>query len=108
MRGIEALSMEPRHKRAGRTQVTGCRFAACAVLAAVMTSAGTPALGQFYHTYSQIGTMLQDAEDNYPGLCQRYDLGSSYQGRSIWALRISDNMPAEEDEPGGGRAPVRR
>jgi len=57
-----------------------------------------PAFGQ-YHTYAQIGSDLLAAETNYPDICQRYNLGNSYQGREIWAICITDNVGVEEDEP---------
>lgn len=49
--------------------------------------------------YSDIGPTLLAYETQYPNLCKRYDIGLSVQGRHLWALRISDNMPLEEDEP---------
>ena len=70
---------------------------AVAILCAMLFSV-SPARSQ-YHTYSEIGPELLAAEQNYPDICKRYDLGLSVQGRHIWALRISDNLPAEEDEP---------
>ena len=50
-------------------------------------------------TYAQIGTTLQTYETTYPGICKRYSLGQSVQGRELWAIRISDNVLVEEDEP---------
>jgi hypothetical protein len=50
-------------------------------------------------TYAEIGTRLANLEATYPTLCKRYDLGLSVQGRHLWAIRISDNVLVEEDEP---------
>jgi carboxypeptidase D len=50
-------------------------------------------------TYAEIGPTLLSYETAYPSLCKRYDLGLSYQGRHLWAVRISDNVLQEEDEP---------
>ena len=58
----------------------------------------SPAVAQ-YRTYTQIGQILQAAEASYPSFCERHDLGLSYQGRHIWALRITDNLGVQEDEP---------
>ncbi len=69
------------------------------VLVAVLSSFVVPADAQYYRSHAEIGQILLDAETDYPSICKRYDLGSSVQGRSIWALRISDNVTAEEDEP---------
>ena len=49
--------------------------------------------------YSEIGPILADHEARHPDLCARYDLGLSVEGRHLWALRISDNVLLEEDEP---------
>jgi carboxypeptidase D len=50
-------------------------------------------------SYADIGPTFAALEAAYPTLCKRYNLGQTVQGRDIWALRISDNMPTEEDEP---------
>ncbi|MBU0640745.1 MAG: ankyrin repeat domain-containing protein [Planctomycetes bacterium] len=52
-----------------------------------------------YRSYAEIAQILQDAASDYPDICQVHDLGLSYQGRHLWALNISDNVGAEEDEP---------
>ncbi len=49
--------------------------------------------------YANLGADLLAFEETYPGLCRRYDLGLSVQGRHLWALTISDNVDLEEDEP---------
>jgi hypothetical protein len=50
-------------------------------------------------TYASIGPRLLNVQDNYPDIALRYDLGLSYEGRHLWAIRISDNVGVEEDEP---------
>ncbi len=35
----------------------------------------------------------------YPGLVSRFSLGRSYQGREIWAAKVSDNVAVDEAEP---------
>jgi hypothetical protein len=58
-----------------------------------------PAAADTWIEYSEIGPTLADREATYPDLCARYDLGLSVEGRHLWALRISDNVLLEEDEP---------
>jgi hypothetical protein len=41
-------------------------------------------------------TALQTLETQYPEICKLYDLGESWEGRHIWALKISDNPAANE------------
>jgi carboxypeptidase D len=50
-------------------------------------------------TFAEVGARLQAAETAYPSICRRFNLGSSYGGRAIWAVEISDNVTLEEDEP---------
>jgi carboxypeptidase D len=58
-----------------------------------------PAVADTWTEYSEIGQTFALLEATYPDLCARYDLGLSYEGRHLWALRISDNVLLEEDEP---------
>ena len=66
-----------------------------------------------YRTYSDLLTDLQTIETNNPSICKLYDIGDS-RGREytlggnsnyssynheIWAMKISDNVATEEDEP---------
>ncbi|TWT44282.1 Carboxypeptidase T precursor [Phycisphaerae bacterium RAS1] len=52
-----------------------------------------------YHTYAQVEADLAAAEALHPGLCRRVNLGLTVQGRTMWALCISDNVQLQEDEP---------
>ncbi len=66
-----------------------------------------------YRNYEDVVNELQQIEAEYPGLCQLYDVGESWgkeysdNGNSfydnyhheIWALKVSDNVEIEEDEP---------
>jgi carboxypeptidase D len=49
--------------------------------------------------YGDIEPTFAGLESRYPGICRYYDLGPSEEGRRLWAIRISDNLPLEEDEP---------
>ena len=52
-----------------------------------------------YPTVDQINKTLHAFEANYPGICQLYDIGSSYEGRPLYFIKISDHVTIEEDEP---------
>jgi len=66
-----------------------------------------------YRDYEQLLAELQQIEADYPDICKLYDIGDSWgkiyaeEGNSnyddfrhdIWALKISDNVAVEEDEP---------
>ncbi len=58
-----------------------------------------------FHNYQQMLDEMQQVVANHPDLALLEDIGDSYEktvGRSgydIWALKISDNVQVEEDEP---------
>ncbi len=73
-----------------------------------------------YTTYDALTTALQDAAARYPQLCRLVSLGTSVQGRDLWAVRISavpeaGALPSEVrfvggmhgDEPLGGEVCLR-
>ena len=66
-----------------------------------------------YRTYDDVLAELQQIELDYPDICKLYDIGES-QGKlysdagnsnyddyyhEVWALKVSDNVENEEDEP---------
>ncbi len=53
-----------------------------------------------YHTLAQIENMLQSIASNYPSITSLYSIGTTYEGRNIWCLEISDNPGVDEGEPG--------
>ena len=52
-----------------------------------------------YPTNAQIGTTLLTMQNTYPAIAERVSLGTSVQGRDLWAIHISDNVGVDEDEP---------
>ena len=53
-----------------------------------------------YHTYPEVESILQNIAINYPSITNLYTIGTTYEGRSIWCLEISDNPGINEGEPG--------
>ncbi|MCX6667172.1 MAG: M14 family zinc carboxypeptidase [Euryarchaeota archaeon] len=53
-----------------------------------------------YHTFAQIQSMLQNIASSYPDITSLYSIGTSYEGREIWCLEITDNPGVDEGEPG--------
>lgn len=66
-----------------------------------------------YRSYSDLLSELQQIESAHPAICKLYDVGNSrgkeyflggnfnYSGynHEVWALKVSDNVLQEEDEP---------
>lgn len=53
-----------------------------------------------YYTYDQISQMLLDYENQHPDIAKRVQIGLSQEdGIPIYAMRISDNVELDEEEP---------
>jgi hypothetical protein len=52
-----------------------------------------------YHTYDEIGWILDELATRHSDVCRLEQVGTSVQGRVLWALKISDNVDADEEEP---------
>ena len=52
-----------------------------------------------YPTYPQYDSMMHYFAETYPEICRIDTIGYSIQGRLILALKISDNVATDEDEP---------
>jgi len=52
-----------------------------------------------YPTYPQYDTIVHKLAADYPSLCRVDTIGESIEGRLILALKISDNVSQDEDEP---------
>ena len=53
-----------------------------------------------YHTLAEIETILDNIAYNYPDITSLYSIGTTYEGRDIWCLEITDNPGEDEGEPG--------
>ena len=58
-----------------------------------------PSADSNYHDYAEMVAEIQQAEIDHPGIFDLFSIGTSYQGRTIWAGKISDNVGVDEDEP---------
>ena len=53
-----------------------------------------------YHTLAQIQSILEGIAANHSDIATLYSIGTTYEGRDIWCLEISDNPGVDEGEPG--------
>ena len=58
-----------------------------------------PPADSAYHDYGEMVTELQQAAFDHPDIFSLFSLGTTYEGRTIWAGKISDNVGVDEDEP---------
>jgi carboxypeptidase T len=52
-----------------------------------------------FHTYAEMAAEVAAAADDHPSIVQRFSIGRSYQGRELWAAKVSDNVGTDEAEP---------
>jgi carboxypeptidase T len=63
---------------------------------------GFGSMGGFY-TYAEVAANLDSMHSQYPNLItQKYSIGTTVEGRTIWAVKISDTPNVTENEPAVG------
>jgi len=69
-------------------------------LIALFAAAPAPASGAeppgygYFHTYAEMGAVIDDAVADHPNVAAKFSIGQSYQGRAIRAIRITANVNA--------------
>jgi carboxypeptidase T len=58
-----------------------------------------PSYDSRYHNYPEMIAVIDQAVADHPAIVRKVSIGQSYQGRQIWAVKISDNVDTDEDEP---------
>jgi hypothetical protein len=58
-----------------------------------------PPADSAYHDFAEMVAEIQQAAADHPAIFSLFSLGQSYQGRTVWAGKISDNVGVDEDEP---------
>ncbi|MFN0087033.1 MAG: M14 family metallopeptidase [Blastocatellia bacterium] len=52
-----------------------------------------------YHDYAEMVAEIQQAAGDHAAIFQLFSLGQTYEGRAVWAGKISDNVTLDENEP---------
>ncbi len=52
-----------------------------------------------YHDYAEMVAEIQQAETDHSSIFDLFSIGTSYEGRTIWVGKISDNVATDEAEP---------
>ena len=52
-----------------------------------------------YYTHQELVDRLISLANDYPDLVKLISIGSSAEGRDIWAIKLSDNVETDENEP---------
>jgi len=53
-----------------------------------------------YFTYSEMSDLLHTLQENHSDIMLLESIGTTYEGRNIWMVKLSDNVKENEDEPG--------
>ena len=71
------------------------------VVVAASSAAATefPAGKEGYHSYTELTAEVAAVAAAHPAIVSRFSIGKSYQGRDIWAVKVSDNVTVDEAEP---------
>ncbi|MEU5093349.1 M14 family metallopeptidase [Streptomyces sp. NPDC020996] len=58
-----------------------------------------PSADSKYHNYAETNAEIDQRLAAYPAIMSRRVIGTSYQGRDIVAIKVSDNVATDENEP---------
>ncbi|MFF9675138.1 M14 family metallopeptidase [Streptomyces eurythermus] len=58
-----------------------------------------PSADAKYHNYAEANAEIDQRLAAYPGIMNKRVIGKSYQGRDIVAIKVSDNVGTDENEP---------
>ena len=86
------------HRRTAPWPSSACR---CSALAAPRRPPPPtfPSKDSGYHNYAEMVAEINKAKADHPDIVDVFSIGKSYQGRKIWAAKISDNVADDENEP---------
>jgi carboxypeptidase T len=93
------MSRRPRALRRSLALAALVAAALGAIGAAPASAADFPPQDSLYHSYSEMVTEIHAVEAAHPDIVHVFSIGKSYQGRDIWAAKISDNVAVDEPEP---------
>ncbi len=52
-----------------------------------------------FHTYTELSADVAAVAAAHPDIVERFSIGKSYKGRELWAVKVSDNVTVDENEP---------
>jgi hypothetical protein len=90
--------LRPRGPRASATITTALGLLLLAPGSAVAADE-FPRGYEGYHTYYEVWGAARAVAQAHPDIAHRFSIGKSYQNRYLWAMKISDNVNTDENEP---------
>lgn len=62
-------------------------------------TAAFPPADSNYHDYAELTALVNKVVADHPSIARKISIGSSYEGRDLMAVKISDNVATDENEP---------
>lgn len=94
-----------RTDRPGSMSPGGMRAVATVSVLMLVSLVPTPAMAvdssylDFYISYDEMVDEILLMQDEHPDIVMVVSIGVTYEGRDIWAVKVSDNVAEDEDEP---------
>ncbi|SBT50728.1 Murein tripeptide amidase MpaA [Micromonospora auratinigra] len=63
------------------------------------TAYAFPPADSNYHDYAELTAVVNQVVADHPAIARKISIGTSYQGRDLMAVKISDNVGTDENEP---------
>ncbi|MEV6691021.1 M14 family zinc carboxypeptidase [Micromonospora sp. NPDC051196] len=61
--------------------------------------AAFPPADSNYHDYAEMTAVVNQVVADHPSIARKISIGTSYEGRDLMAVKISDNVATDENEP---------
>jgi hypothetical protein len=90
---------QPVRRVRGTARAIAIALAIFVVMPGVVAATEFPAGYTGFHSYTEIAAETAAVAAAHPDIVQRFSIGKSYQGRDLWAVKISDNVATDENEP---------
>lgn len=58
-----------------------------------------PSYDSLYHNYQEMVAEIDQVAAARPNIVKKFSIGTSYEGRQLWAVKISDQVETDENEP---------
>src|SRR6185503_8611322 len=52
-----------------------------------------------FHTYGEMVADVNSVVAAHPAIARKFSIGKSYEGLDLWAVKVSDNVNVDENEP---------
>jgi carboxypeptidase T len=79
--------------------LVGVVLSAMPVAGASVAAADFPSYDSGYHSFPEMVADIKATAAAHPAIVSVFSIGKSYQGRDIWAAKVSDNVAVDEAEP---------